>query len=81
MNQPMDAAELYQKAGEFERAASIYVGAKAFHLAKPIMEKVSSPKLHLQYARAKSEGKLSEAAEAYELGRDFDSVVRLRCST
>ena len=79
INQPMDAAELYQKAGEFERAASIYVGAKAFHLAKPIMEKVSSPKLHLQYARAKeSEGKLAEAAEAYELGRDFDSVVRLR---
>ena len=35
--------------------------------------------MHARYARAKeNEGKLKEAADAYELARDFDSVVRLQ---
>jgi WD repeat-containing protein 19 len=79
INQPSDAAQLYEKGGQFEKAASIYISTKNFNLAKPIMDKVSTPKLHLQYARAKeAEGKLQEAADAYEMARDFDSVVRLQ---
>eukprot|EP00193_Tetraselmis_chui_P006636 CAMPEP_0177753690 /NCGR_PEP_ID=MMETSP0491_2-20121128/1597_1 /TAXON_ID=63592 /ORGANISM="Tetraselmis chuii, Strain PLY429" /LENGTH=282 /DNA_ID=CAMNT_0019268997 /DNA_START=33 /DNA_END=878 /DNA_ORIENTATION=+ len=42
------------------------------------MAKISSPKLHLQYAKAKEgEGKYADAAAAYEAANDMDSVVRL----
>ena len=78
MNQPSDAAALYEQGGDDERAATIYVGAKNFAAAKPIMSRLSAPKLHSQYARAmEADGKLREAADAYELARDFDAVVRL----
>jgi len=40
INQPSDAAQLYEKGGQFERAASIYISTKNFNLAKPIMAKV-----------------------------------------
>ena len=72
VNHPADAAQLYERAGEYEKAAEIYVRTKAFGLAKPVMARVKSPALHAAYARAKEqEGKLAEAADAYELGRDF----------
>eukprot|EP00955_Chlamydomonas_euryale_P009184 98506-Chlamydomonas_euryale.AAC.1 len=42
------------------------------------MAKVSSSKLHLQFAKAKeAEGRYAEAAVAYEAAGDMDSVVRL----
>ncbi len=42
------------------------------------MSKITTPKLHSQYARAKeAEGKFDEAATAYEMARDLDNVVRL----
>ena len=79
LQQHEDAAQLYERGGEYEKAAAIYIDTKLFHLARPIMQKVSTPKLHARYARAKeNEGKLKEAADAYELARDFDSVVRLQ---
>ena len=79
VNHPADAAQLYERAGEYEKAAEIYVRTKAFGLAKPVMARVKSPALHAAYARAKEqEGKLAEAADAYELGRDFESAVRIR---
>ena len=69
VNHPADAAQLYERAGEYEKAAEIYVRTKAFGLAKPVMARVKSPALHAAYARAKEqEGKLAEAADAYELG-------------
>ena len=48
-----DAAELYEKAGMLEKAAGIYIQTKAFHMAQPLMGRVVSPKLQLQYAKAK----------------------------
>lgn len=78
MNQLQDAAEMYEKGGMFEKAASIYIQNKSFQQVAPLMAKISSPKLHLQYAKAKEgEGKFAEAASAYEAGGDMDSVVRL----
>lgn len=78
MNQMQDAAEMYERGGLFERAATIYIQNKSFAAVAPLMAKISSPKLHLQYAKAKEgEGKYADAAAAYEAANDMDSVVRL----
>ena len=39
--------------GQYERAASIYIQTKNFTAAAPLMAKVSSSKLQLQFAKAK----------------------------
>eukprot|EP00873_Tetraselmis_striata_P029142 jgi/Tetstr1/449406/TSEL_036501.t1 len=78
LNQMQDAAEMYERGGLFERAATIYIQNKSFAAVAPLMAKISSPKLHLQYAKAKEgEGKYAEAAAAYEAANDMDSVARL----
>ena len=49
-----DAAELYERAGLHEKAAAIYIQAKAFALAAPLMALIPyNPKLQLKYAKAK----------------------------
>jgi len=78
LQQLTEAAEMYERAGQYERAASIYIQCKNFSAAAPLMAKVSSSKLHLQFAKAKeAEGRYAEAAVAYEAAGDMDSVVRL----
>ena len=45
-----------------------------------LFSKVSSPKLHGQYAKAREvDGQYREAARAYEAAKEFDSAVRLVC--
>mmetsp|Transcript_37661 Transcript_37661/g.118764 ORF Transcript_37661/g.118764 Transcript_37661/m.118764 type:complete len:1376 (+) Transcript_37661:207-4334(+) len=78
MNQLHDAAELYERGGLFEKAASIYIATKSFAQAQPLMARISTPKLHGQYARAKeAEGKYADAADAYESAKDLDNMVRI----
>lgn len=49
----------------------MYIQAKNFNAAAPIMAKISSPKLQLQYAKAKeAEGRFAEAASAYRAAGD-----------
>eukprot|EP00899_Mesostigma_viride_P009995 jgi/Mesvir1/18998/Mv18958-RA.1 len=77
-NQMQEAAELYESGGLYEKAASIYIASKAFHLAQPLMAKISTPKLHAMYGRAKeAERKYEEAANAYEAAGDLDAVIRI----
>lgn len=41
------------------------------------MSNVTSPKLHIQYAKAKeADGRYKEAAKAYEAAKDNDNVIR-----
>ena len=73
-----DAAMLYVKAEEFEKAASIYIMDKKFDSAQPLMAKITTPKLHIEYAHAKEDiGDYAEAARSYERAGDLDNVVRL----
>lgn len=44
---------MYEKAAQYERAASIYIQTKNFNAAAPLMAKISSSKLQLQFAKAK----------------------------
>ena len=42
-----------------------------------LLTHVASPKIHIQYARAKeAEGRYKEAATAYTTAKDFDNVIR-----
>ncbi|CAK9101199.1 WD repeat-containing protein 19 (Intraflagellar transport 144 homolog) [Durusdinium trenchii] len=73
-----DAATLFEKAGLYEESASIYIKAKNYAAAQPLLEKVTAPKLHLQFARAKeAEKDFRTAMQEYEKGKDMDSVIRL----
>lgn len=43
-----DAAELYERGGQEEKAASIYIATRNFAAAQPLLARISAPKLHLQ---------------------------------
>merc|ERR1712157_314210 len=78
MGMNADAAMLYVKAEEFEKAASIYIRDKKFDQAQPLMTKITTPKLHIEYAHAKEDtGDFMEAVRSYERAGDLDNVVRL----
>jgi len=78
MKQFTEAAELYEMAGLFEKAAALHIQDLNFEAAAPLMKKVSTPKLHQQYAKAKEgRGAYREAMQAYEAARDGDNVVRI----
>eukprot|EP00434_Breviolum_minutum_P009274 symbB.v1.2.008173.t2/scaffold512.1/size193505/14 len=78
MKQYVEAAQLYEAAGSYDQAASLYILDTNFEAAAPLMAKISTPKLHLQFAKAKeSRGAYQDALVAYERARDLDSVVRI----
>ena len=42
-----------------------------------LLPQVTSPKIHVQYARAKeAEGRYKDAAAAYATAKDWDNVIR-----
>eukprot|EP00927_Polykrikos_kofoidii_P000378 TRINITY_DN10136_c0_g1_i1.p1 TRINITY_DN10136_c0_g1~~TRINITY_DN10136_c0_g1_i1.p1 ORF type:complete len:1380 (-),score=277.95 TRINITY_DN10136_c0_g1_i1:218-4357(-) len=79
MRQYVEAAQLYEVAGAYDKAAALYILDLNFEQAAPLMSKIKTPKLHMQYAKAKeSRGAFREALVAYDRARDLDSVVRLQ---
>ena len=51
----------------------LFVRAKVGEL----LAHVTSPKLHVQYAKAKeADGKYKDAAAAYEAAKDYDNFIR-----
>jgi WD repeat-containing protein 19 len=78
MKQLNEAAMLYEKGEFYDRAASAYIRLKNWEKVGEMLIYVSSPKIRLQYAKAKeADGEYQEAVTAYEMARDMDSVVRL----
>ena len=60
----------------FEKAASIHILSKQFAPAKALLQLISAPRLHLQYAKAMEAIKsFQEAAASYERAKDYDSMV------
>lgn len=81
LKQPQDAARLYEEGDAPEKAVKIYIRTKNWVAAKPLMGRISAPKLLIEYAKAKEIDKAyEEAAAAYEKANDVDSVVRLLLS-
>ncbi|XP_069600695.1 WD repeat-containing protein 19 [Ranitomeya imitator] len=78
MKQLSEAAQLYEKGQYYDKAASVYIRCKNWAKVGELLPHVSSPKIHLQYAKAKeADGKYKEAALAYENARDWDNVIRI----
>ncbi|XP_056135515.1 WD repeat-containing protein 19 [Lampris incognitus] len=78
MKQFSEAAQLYEKGQYYDKAASVYIRSKNWAKVGELLPHVSSPKIHLQYAKAKEmDGKYKEAAQAYESARDWDNVIRV----
>ncbi|KAM4052553.1 WD repeat-containing protein 19 [Anomaloglossus baeobatrachus] len=78
MKQFSEAAQLYEKGQYYDKAASVYIRCKNWAKVGELLPNVSSPKIHLQYAKAKeADGKYKEAALAYENARDWDNVIRI----
>jgi WD repeat-containing protein 19 len=62
----------------FEKAVAIYIQTKTFDNAEPLLSTITTPKLHMQYAKAmEASGKFDKALSAYEFAKDFDSVIRI----
>ena len=67
MKQYLEAAQLYEKAENIEKAATLYLQLKMFKQAAPLMKKVKTKAILIKYGKAKeSEGAFKEAEEAYE---------------
>jgi len=78
MHQNGEAAKLYEEAGAYDKAAELYIADKMFEAAAPLMNKIHTPKLHFDYAKAKeARGAYREALAAFQKARDLDNVVRL----
>lgn len=78
MNQISEAAQLFEKSEEYDRACGLYIQLKQWHKVDKILPNVTSIKLHALHAKAKeSEGKYRDAIQSYQLANDLDSVVRI----
>ena len=73
-----EAVTLYEKADCYEKAASCYIQLKKWHKVGELLPRITSPKIHLQYAKAKeADGQYAEAAKAYETAHDWESAIRV----
>ncbi|XP_033828361.1 WD repeat-containing protein 19 [Periophthalmus magnuspinnatus] len=78
MKQFAEAAQLYEKGQYYDKAASVYIRCKNWTKVGELLPNVSSPKIHLQYAKAKeADGKYKEATQAYESAKDWDNMIRV----
>ncbi|KAI1887644.1 hypothetical protein AGOR_G00192430 [Albula goreensis] len=79
MKQFSEAAQLYEKGQYYDKAASVYIRCKNWAKVGELLPQVTSPKIHLQYAKAKeADGRYKEAAMAYESAKDWDNVIRVQ---
>ncbi len=73
-----DAASLYEMGGYYDKAAYLYIKLKNWAKIGELLPHISSPKIQLQYAKAKeADGKYRDAVAAYTAARDFDNAVRV----
>ncbi|XP_041121208.1 WD repeat-containing protein 19 [Polyodon spathula] len=78
MKQFSEAAQLYEKGQYYDKAASVYIRCKNWAKVGELLPHVTSPKIHLQYAKAKeADGRYKDAAMAYENAKDWDNVIRI----
>lgn len=72
------AASLYEQVDVVDKAATLYIKLKSWIKVEQLLPKITSPSIHLQYAKAKElDGRYAEALKSYKLAKDFDSVIRL----
>lgn len=53
LKQFLEAAQLYERAENYEKAATLYLQLKMFKQAAPIMGKVTTKAIQIKYGKAK----------------------------
>ena len=48
-----EAAEMYERGGQFDKAAAIFIKSKNWPKVGQLLQHVSTPKLHAQYAKSR----------------------------
>ncbi|GFR90645.1 WD repeat-containing protein 19-like [Elysia marginata] len=78
MKQWVEAAQLYEQGQYYDKAASVYIRGKNWGKVGELLNKITSPKIHAQYAKAKeADGRYKEAADAYKMAKEWDNVIRI----
>lgn len=78
MKQMQEAAMLYEKGQQYDKAVAIYLQTKNYAQASQLMDKITSPKLFKLYGQAMEEQKkYTDAEKAYVAAKDVDSVIRI----
>ncbi|XP_016278762.1 WD repeat-containing protein 19-like isoform X1 [Monodelphis domestica] len=78
MKQFSEAAQLYERGQYYDKAASVYIRCKNWAKVGELLPHVSSPKVHLQYAKSKeADGRYKEAVVAYRNAKQWDNVIRI----
>eukprot|EP00043_Microstomoeca_roanoka_P010106 m.96337 g.96337 ORF g.96337 m.96337 type:complete len:1381 (-) comp14788_c0_seq1:232-4374(-) len=78
INQLNEAAEMYERGGQHDKAAAIFIKSKNWVKVGQLLQHVTSPKLHALYAKSReADGSYKEAVAAYEAANDYLSVIRL----
>ncbi|KAK9508924.1 hypothetical protein O3M35_006365 [Rhynocoris fuscipes] len=73
-----EAAALYEKADQFDKAAAAYIGLKNWKKVGQLLPSVSDSRIYKQYAKAReSAGDYESAAEAYQKAGETEAFVRL----
>ncbi len=55
MKQLTEAAQIYEIAQAYEKAASLYLAQKMFNKATPLMKSIKTPSILIKYGKAKEE--------------------------
>ncbi|UYV64330.1 WDR19 [Cordylochernes scorpioides] len=78
MKQYSEAAMMYESAHYIDRATSLYIKLKNWTKVGELVAQCTSPRLQLQYAKAKeADGSYQEAVKAYALAQEYDNVIRI----
>lgn len=74
-----DAAEMYERAELWDQAAAIHIQLNSWNRVSTLVEKVVSPRIHVQYAEAKEKtANYEDAVIAYAAAKDYNSVIRIQ---
>eukprot|EP00794_Sanderia_malayensis_P019431 gene19431-21353_t len=78
MKQYNEAGALYEASQAWDKAAAVYIKTKNWSKVGDLMQYITSPKLLIQFAKAKEADKrYKESASAYKAAKDYDSVIRI----
>lgn len=73
-----EAAQIYEKSGLVEKAATLYIQTGQFKNADKLIPKITSPSILTNIAKAKeAEGLHKEAEAIYEKANNYEAIIRL----
>ena len=78
MKQFDEAGHLFVHCGETTKAVNCFILSKNFEAVKPLITKISTPSLHIKYAKEmEMVKKYEDALRSYQIANDKLSVIRL----